>query len=104
MVGPMEPGVYLPVCFCLSRKTREREVKSRHFLPALVLSPQHSGLGPWGARAEGPQLRSGEEVGGYNSLFCPSEKVCPARLSAKTCQVTTDTLCGKKSGGSGCRC
>jgi len=81
MVGPMEPGVYLPECFCLSRKTREREVKSRHFLPALVLSPQHSGLGPWGAQAEGPQLRSGKEVGGYNSLFCPSEQVCPAPVS-----------------------
>ena len=79
MVGPMEPGVYLPVCFCLSRKTREGEVKSRHFLPALVLSPQHSGLGPPGGCGQrGPQLRSGEEVGGYNSLFCPSEQVCPA--------------------------
>lgn len=57
MVGPMELGVYLPVCFSLSRKTREGDVKSRHFLPTLVLSPQHSGLGPrggGGVQAEGP--------------------------------------------------
>lgn len=81
MVGPMELGVYLPVCFSLSRKTREGEVKSRHFLPTRVLSPQHSGLGPLGVQAEGPQLWSGEEVGGYNSLFCPSEQVCSAHVS-----------------------
>lgn len=72
MVGSKELGVYLPVCFSLSRKTREGEVKSRHFLPTPA---------PWGCRQRGPQLWSGEEVGGYNSLFCPRKQVCPAHVS-----------------------
>lgn len=61
MVGPMELGVYLPVCFSLSRKTREGDVKSRHFLPTLVLSPQHSGLGPRGGGAGRGAPNSGVE-------------------------------------------
>ena len=106
MVGPMELGVYLPVCFSLSRKTREGDVKSRHFLPTLVLSPQHSGLGPrggGGVQAEGPPALEWRGGGRLQQPLLPQRAgVLRPCLSVKTCQVTTDTLCGNKSGGSGC--
>lgn len=92
--GSIEPGIYWPVCFSLWKG----EMKSRNFLFCIRLSQGHRVSSLLGTRSEGASGPRGGKVGAACSLAQPADTPHPC-LSAKTCQVTIDTLCENKNSG-----